>query len=125
MTPADLAAMLDVMAQALRAMPTPQGMQSSQSVTDIAGQQRTVADWIQVYEQLLKERGYKAQTLKNRTAHLRHVRRLWGQVPMRALRPHAISVGLKEFLPARSSTASSGPASIDLLKASLPTSFSS
>lgn len=105
MTPTDLAAMLDVMAQALRAMPSLQGSPAAQAVADLAGQQRTLGDWLQVYEQLLRDRGYKAQTLKNRTAHLRHVRRLWGQVPLRALRPHAVSSGLKEFLPQRSSTA--------------------
>lgn len=103
MTPAELAALLDVMAHALRSMATvqPQGV----SPATAAAPQQTINDWLPVYQQLIADRGYKAQTLKNHRASLAHVRRLWGEVPIRGLRPHAVSARLKELLPARSSTA--------------------
>lgn len=112
MNPADLAAMLELMAHALRALPSGQGNLAVPAVPAVpaaapapAGEQHTLLDWLKVYEGLLTERGYKAQTIKNRTAHLAHVKRLWGNTPVRTLRPHAVSAALKEFLPARSSTA--------------------
>lgn len=66
---------------------------------------RTVGEWLVVYEGLLTERGYDPQTVKNHTANLKHVRRLWGHYTIRSLRPHHVSTALKEFLPERSSTA--------------------
>jgi len=66
---------------------------------------RTLADWLPLYERLLSERDYNVQTVKNRMANLRHVRRLWGAHGIAELRPHHISSGLREFLPIRSSTA--------------------
>ncbi len=67
--------------------------------------QRTLNDWLPVYERLLLERDYNVQTVKNRMANLKHVRRLWGGYGIADLRPHHISSALREFLPARSSTA--------------------
>lgn len=66
---------------------------------------RTLGDWLDVYDGLMTERDYKPQTLKNRRANLAHVRRLWGARMIRDLRPHEVSSALREFLPARSSTA--------------------
>lgn len=66
---------------------------------------RSLNEWLPVYEELLSERDYNAQTIKNRLANLKHVRRLWGAHGIAELRPHHISSGLREFLPVRSSTA--------------------
>lgn len=66
---------------------------------------KTLADWLSVFEGLMAERAYKPATMKNRRSNLAHVRRLWGASIISAIRPHAISAALKEFLPQRASTA--------------------
>jgi hypothetical protein len=66
---------------------------------------RTLSEWLPLYQAILAERKYKAQTIKNRAAALRHVARLWGDCAIAALKPHAISAALQEFLPTHSSTA--------------------
>lgn len=66
---------------------------------------RTLNAWLDLYEKALGERGYKAQTVRNRTSVLQHVRRLWGDVGIDELRPHRIAADLRNFLPERSSTA--------------------
>ena len=101
MSPADLASMLDLMAQALRHLPAA-GVQATPAAAD---QLRTLAEWLDVHERLLRERGYKQQTLKNRSANLSHVRRLWGQRQIIAIKPHEIATALKTFGAERSSTA--------------------
>lgn len=109
MNPADLAAMLELMAAALRHMP--QGVQvvpASAAVPQAAAPaepQRLLSAWLDAHEQLLRDRGYKPQTIKNRTSNLAHVRRLWGQRPIAAIKPHEIAAGLKTFPAERSSTA--------------------
>lgn len=65
----------------------------------------TLNAWMTTYAKILSERGYKQQTLKNRTANQKHVCRLWGERPLASIRPHEITTGLREFLPDRSSTA--------------------
>lgn len=104
MTPADLADMLQLLAQALRSMPAgaaPAGMAAP--AQPAAG--RTLGEWLDVHEGILRDRGYKPQTLKNRGANLKHVRRLWGTQPIATLKPHQVAAALKQFPPARSSTA--------------------
>jgi len=66
---------------------------------------RTLNDWLDLHEVQLRQRGYKAPTLKNRAANLAHVRRLWGQRPISQIRPHEIATALKTFSAERSSTA--------------------
>lgn len=100
MNPADLAGMLELMAQALRHLPTTAGQVQTAAVPT-----QTLGDWLDVHQRLLGERGYKAQTLKNRAANLQHVRRLWGQRPITGLKPYEIATALKTFPPTRSSTA--------------------
>lgn len=103
MTPAELAGMLELMAQALRhARVAP-----AQAAPSAASPEphRTLAEWLDVHERLLRERGYKPQTIKNRTANLAHVRRLWGQRPVTAIKPHEVATAIKTFGPERSSTA--------------------
>lgn len=82
MNSADLANMLELMAQALRLMPA-----GAAPAAQPAGPQRTLSEWLDVHERLLRDRGYAAQTLKNRLANLAHVRRLWGSRPVTALKP--------------------------------------
>ncbi len=65
---------------------------------------RTLNEWLDIHWQNLLTRGYKPSTLKNRSAVLAHVRRVWGERPVHAIRPHEISSGLQQFLPARAST---------------------
>lgn len=104
MNPADLATMLDLMAQALRTMPSAGARPAAAAYVPAAGG-RTLADWLDIHEAAISERGYKTQTVRNRTANLRHLRRIWGATPIAELRPREISAGLREFLPLRSSTA--------------------
>lgn len=66
---------------------------------------RTMNEWLLIYEGLLQQRGYNPQTLKNRRSNLVHVRRLWGQQPLREIRPRHISDALQPMLPAQASTA--------------------
>ena len=102
MNPTDLAAMLELMAQALRHLPAA----AAQSAPAAAPEQlRTLGEWLDVHERLLRDRNYKAQTLKNRSANLSHVRRLWGQRPIAAIKPHEVATALKTFGAERSSTA--------------------
>jgi len=106
--PTDLAAMLDVMSQALRTMPQLASHPAAQAIAaavPVVEHQRTLGEWLDVHEQQLQARGYKAATIKNRTANLRHVRRLWGARPIGALKPHDVAMALKTFGPDRSSTA--------------------
>jgi len=113
MTPADLAGMLEMMAQALRMLPAG-GLQASQPVqaapdpapvVQPVATARTLADWLDVHDGVLLTRGYKAQTIKNRRSNLAHVRRLWGTVPVADLKPHAVASALRTFPKEKSSTA--------------------
>lgn len=75
------------------------------AVPAAAAPSRLLGDWLDEHIRLLGERGYKPQTMKNRLATLKHVRRLWGDVPIEQLKPARISSDLKGFLPEHSSTA--------------------
>jgi enterobacteria phage integrase len=101
MTPADLAGMLELLAQGLRALPAaPPGMPTPTAVPPL---QCTVADWLPTYEQILGERGYHTQTIKNRRANIRRLRDLWGARPIMAIKPHEIAVPLKRLSPSTAS----------------------
>lgn len=77
------------------------------AAVDAPGQpaEPTLAEWLDVHERQLGERGYKAQTLKNRRACIGHVRRLWGDRPIKAVKPHEIASVLRKFDPKHSSSA--------------------
>ena len=105
MNPADLAGMLELMAQALRMLPAGAAAGLPATPAAPAASQRTLAQWLDMHDQHLADRGYKAQTMKNRRANLKHVRQLWGARPIDAIKPHEVATGLKTFPPARSSTA--------------------
>lgn len=76
------------------------GVTSATSANDV-----TLNKWVDVYESLIAERGYDPQTIKNRRANLKHVRRIWGESPLRSVKPLHISSALQVFLPDRSSMA--------------------
>ena len=67
--------------------------------------QRTLNEWLVIYEGLLAQRGYDPQTIKNRRSNLVHVRRMWGDKPLREIKPRHISDALQPMLPERASTA--------------------
>lgn len=112
MNPADLAGMLEMMAQALRMMPAgglaaPVALAATSAAP--MGQPpaavRTLGDWLDVQAGILLTRNYTAQTIKNHRSNLLHVRRLWGDVPITELRPHAVATALRTFPKDKSSTA--------------------
>lgn len=114
MTPADLAGVLEMLAQALRMLPAGalqvftkpgQAGPALASAVQPAAAARTLGDWLEVHDAILLTRGYKDQTIKNRRSNLKHVRRLWGSVPVTELRPHAVASALRTFPKERSSTA--------------------
>lgn len=65
--------------------------------------QRTLNDWLETYQQILRERGYKDQTLKNRRANIKRVRATWGARPITAIKPHEIAGPLKQLSPSTAS----------------------
>ena len=103
--PPELAAMLELMAHALRALPAGGAATAAPAQAAAGVSTRTLGEWLDVHEEQLLQRGYKAQTIKNRKANLTHVRRLWGGRPIAAIRPHEIATALRTFPAARSSTA--------------------
>jgi len=100
MSPSEIAGMLEMMAQALRHLPV--GAVQAAAAFEPG---RTLGEWLDVHERQLRDRGYKSQTIKNRSATLVHVRRLWGPRPVAALKPHEVATALKTFGAERSSTA--------------------
>jgi len=110
MQAAELAQMLELMAQALRMLPAgaaPAGLPAGlQAAAPSAAPVRMLGDWLTIHEQELRTRNYKAQTLRNRISNLDHIRRLWGDRPIAELKPMDIKPALvKAFLPQRPSTA--------------------
>ncbi len=79
----------------------PQQLQQAQ-----AADQRTMGQWLDVHLRQLGEKGYKAQTIKNRTSNIAHLRRLWGDKPIAAIKPHDVATGLRTFTASESSKAS-------------------
>jgi site-specific recombinase XerD len=97
--------MLEMVAQALRMMPTGAQAALAAAPAQPIAAARTLADWLDVHDGILLTRGYKDQTIKNRRSNLAHVRRLWGSVPVTELRPHVVASALRTFPKDRSSTA--------------------
>lgn len=77
-------------------------LQPSQPAAD----QRTMGQWLTVHLQQLREKGYQAQTIKNRTSNIAHLRRLWGDRVITAIKPHDVATGLRTFTASESSKAS-------------------
>lgn len=107
MTPAELAQVFEMVAAAIRSGHFPAS--STPAVAPVAvpaTPTRTLSAWLDVHEQQIMGKGYKVQTIRNRCANLRHVRRLWGAIQIDSLRAHEVISKLRaEFLPDRTSTA--------------------
>ncbi len=120
MTAAHLAGVLEAIAQALRALPSgdqaafvmpamspvpapppapppPPAEQPAQAQETAPG--GTVADWLKTYRMIIADRGYDAQTVKNRTTSLRYIETHLGARPLRAIKPHEIASLLKTCTP--------------------------
>lgn len=99
MTPADLAGVLEMLAQALRLLPAGAvASPAAQAVTAVVAPPapaRTLGDWLDVHARVLLTRGYHAQTLKNRRSNLAHIRRLWGMRPLADLKAQEIQAKLR------------------------------
>lgn len=65
-----------------------------------------ISEWIPTYISILAQRKYAAQTMKNRSANVRHVERLWGHHRIGSLLPFEVSSKLREYAPAQASAAS-------------------
>ncbi|RTL40534.1 MAG: hypothetical protein EKK53_15205 [Burkholderiales bacterium] len=59
----------------------------------------TLSEWLVTYRNAVAERGYKLQTVRNRTAALKHVEAAWGAMQLRAIRPVDIASKLKQWTP--------------------------
>lgn len=106
MNPLDLAQALELMAQALRLMPAGSSAQTPSAGPATATPSRTLGAWLDIHAAQVLGQGYKVQTIRNRTANLKHVRRLWGARPIDELRAHEIITSLRaEFIPHQKSTA--------------------
>lgn len=95
MNPADLAAMLEMLAHALRLLPTGVATSHEASVVTPPAPTRTLGDWLDVHSGVLLTRGYHAQTLKNRRSNLKHIRHLWGARPLADLKAQEIAAKLR------------------------------
>jgi integrase len=74
MNSSELAAMLEMMAGALRAATSSQAPQATPQPTAPGAAGRTFGQWLDVHEREIQQRGYKAQTLKNRRSVIEHCR---------------------------------------------------
>jgi len=87
--------------QQIAAMPLPAGEPVSKPAANdpapVAG--ATVAEWLVTYRTIIAQRGYHAQTIKNRTTSINHIEAAWGAMPLRAVRPVDISTKLKQWTP--------------------------
>lgn len=119
MTAEHLAGVLEAIATALRALP---GAQSSQAVQAMAAGRspasapapptpapapapapepagETMAQWLVTFRSIIKQRGYSAQTMKNRATSLAYIEAQLGARQLRAIKPHEISTMLKTCSP--------------------------
>jgi integrase len=98
LSPAELEDLLRLALSALRGqVREPAAIALAQPESVQAGQ--TLAEWLVTYRQIIGERGYKVQTIKNRGAALKHIETILGARPLRAIKPHEIAVKLKLFTP--------------------------
>lgn len=59
----------------------------------------TLAEWLVTYRKVIAERGYHAQTLKNRSTSIKHIEAMWGALRLRSIRPVDIAEKLKLWTP--------------------------
>lgn len=59
----------------------------------------TLSEWLVTYRQVIAERGYNEQTIKNRSTSSKHIEAAWGAMPLRSIRPVDIASRLKSWTP--------------------------
>ncbi|PZP97510.1 MAG: hypothetical protein DI587_17075 [Variovorax paradoxus] len=59
---------------------------------------RTVRQWLAIYREVVARKNIKANTRTNTESNLRHIERLWGDMPIRGLRPRIIKAALQDGL---------------------------
>ena len=102
MTNAELEELLSLALAALRGAKVLPGAApdiAPQTVPAAAPLAPTLDDWLVTYRQIVADRGYAPQTVKNRRATLKHVTSLWGARPIAAIKPHEIAAALKPLSP--------------------------
>lgn len=70
--------------------------QTQAPAADPAG--RTVRQWLVVYRDIVARQNLKESTRTNTESNLKHVDRLWGDMPIRSLRPRLILSALQDGL---------------------------
>jgi enterobacteria phage integrase len=118
MTAEHLAGVLEAIAHALRALPASQSSQAVQAMAAAMAPQaaevtapapaapepvqpapapagETMGDWLRTFRTIIRDRGYSAQTLRNRSTCLAYIETSLGARPLRAIKPHEISTMLK------------------------------
>lgn len=75
--------------------PIPAQPEPAQEVQD----GETMASWLVTFRAILKDRGYSAQTLKNRGTCINYIDAQLGPQPLRAIKPHEIATVLKRCSP--------------------------
>lgn len=83
--------------------PSAQGEGSRQRAA-LAGE-RTVSQWLVVYRDILARRPYKPATLVNHTSNLKHIERLWGDMPIRAVKARHITAAAQDAFGSRAALA--------------------
>lgn len=59
----------------------------------------TLGVWVRTFRSIIKDRGYSAQTLKNRGTCINYIDAQLGARPLRAIKPHEIATVLKKCSP--------------------------
>ncbi|MFN3303051.1 MAG: tyrosine-type recombinase/integrase [Roseateles sp.] len=59
----------------------------------------SMAEWLKTFRSIIKDRGYSAQTLKNRGTCINYIEYQLGSRPLRAIKPHEIATVLKKCSP--------------------------
>lgn len=83
---------------ALAALAAGQGVAASAGhLPQVAPTGPTIADWMPTYRRLVGDGGYSQQTLRNRATTMGQILTLWGDRPLRGLKPQDVSAGLRKI----------------------------
>lgn len=117
MTAAHLANVLEAIAQAIRALPvgeqaafvmpsmSPASAPAPAPPPEVTPEPApvpsapTLSDWLVTYRTIISERGYDAQTIKNRTTSVNYIDSTLGNRVLREIKPHEIATLLKTCTP--------------------------
>lgn len=79
--------------------PAPPAPQAPEPLTPTEAGAETLATWLTTFRTIIGDRGYSAQTIKNRTTSLAFLETHLGTRPLRAIKPHEIAAVLKRCTP--------------------------